>query len=994
MRWALLLLGAGSLPAAITNVRVSGAIATQAVIAWTAPDVFPCRVEVSQSATYAPLVPDVNASLFAGANLDSRPGSIATGRLRVFVAGKRSVETASDANNYSRALQAVTTHYFRITCGADTATGSFTTATIPEGHSYGDPIPVSSANDGTYIYPTMPLGAGNRGAATIDPHTGALVKNLFLPTDIQGVATAGMGTAAGFSTLCHPTPVKASDENKYGYHCTFGTYQGLYWIASDGESRFLGPMWVQAANGWGRTQCKGNNGSPFDPADGNPNNLYCLMVKSPGYNDYVLAKGVYQGHDVPGNDASVTNQTMYGWLPHASITQIVPWARSLSTLWNEFDPANFRTMTANAAGNAVNGLYVIRDYPGQDQVGWIGVFDMTRTSAQQIARFGNANGCIDNPPVTGGTYAGAAGCFVASANTFAMGQGSALRYNVLHSDEPDVATGHFIPITLNPMRRYAIYYAVTLPSGLSTSGPCINTQPPGSTVPNWPDTTWAAGCSTITVAGEPALTGGSPAGWPAGITALPEDWLSVNSYQASSNEIMRLLDKGSDGRTWYVQRQYPSGAAVYASVAPGGTLGMGAPTSIFHVFWDIDAEPLSPTSASVYLDVLPVVHTAYATSSYGRWTIAADVAQPGTEPERLTNPPATIRQLRPVFNGLAPLTTTTSENAVDTHPSLSVTNPPSKAVFDQMVTNLPFLGAFNYVSASVVMPVGGQLYCIRGLNPSLAANYKLIPYFGYSGSRAMKEVSGPTAQLATDSSTQFQWCAALNAGECYAGSLAGDVYFNAPGVVNAYCTNDYSALQGAMVVPNDICISPLTAWVQAIIMQSLVDDPFGHRLRAISNSLSKYVQETDYWISRTLPDGSWLFTALAMDSTVKLIEIPPLGADSVNRAVYVPVSVTLPPAAGIGSAVVEFGYAENGDPSAFYCTARREACVAQGSVFNPSNPFYFAVTEAGAISGTPCQSGCTITIPAVPGRVLYYRVDSRDGSGRVVGQQVGAQAVR
>ena len=989
MRWALLLLGAGSLPAAITNVRVSGVIATQAVIAWTAPDVFPCRVEVSQSATYAPLVPDVNASLFAGANLDSRPGSIANGRLRIFVAGKRSVETASDANNYSRALQAATTHYFRITCGADTATGSFTTATIPEGHSYGDPIPVSSANDGTYIYPTMPLGAGNRGALTVDPHTGALVKNLFLPTDTQNVTTAGMGTAAGYATLCHPTPVKASDENKYGYHCTFGTYQGLYWIASDGESRFLGPMWVQAGNGWGRSICKGANGSPFDPADGNPNNLYCLMVKSPGFNDYVLAKAVYQGHDVPGNDVSVTNQPQYGWLPHTSITQIVPWARSLSTLWNEFDPANSRTMTGNAQGNAANGLYVIRDYNGQDQVGWIGVFDMNRTSAQQVARFGNANGCIDNPPVTGGTYAGAAGCFVASTNTYAMGQGSAFRYSVLHNFEPDVALGQFVPVSLNPMRRFSRYYTVTLPSGLNSYTPCTMVQPAGSTVPNWPDGSWSAGCSTLTVSGEPVLTVAGTE-WPATIPALPEDLMGVNTSSAT-NEIMRLLDKGSDGKTWYVQRRY-GGANVYDTVIAGGAMNMASPFyPTGHVFWDTGNDPFA---ADVYPDVLPSLHGAYAKSSYGRWTIAADIAQTGTEPERLINPSSTIRQIWPVFNGLAPLTTSTSENAVDTHPSLSISNPPSKAVFDQVITNLPYLGAYNYVIASRVTLLGGQLYRIRGLSPSPAANYKLISYFAHSGGRAMREVSGPTARLAADSSTQFQWCVALNAGECYDGSLAGDVYFNAPGVVNAYCTNDYSALQGAMVVPNDICISPLTAWVQAIIMQSLVDDPFGHRLRVISNSLSKYVQETDFWNSRTLPDGSWLFTSLAMDSTVKLIEIPPLGADSVNRAVYVPVSVTLPAAAGIGSAVVEFGYAENGDPSAFYCTARREACIAQGSAFNPSNPFYFAVTEAGAISGTPCQSGCTITIPAVPGRVLYYRVDSRDGSGRVVGQQVGVQAVR
>jgi len=74
---------------AVGNVAVRGVTSTQAILTYTAPDAGVCSVEASESATYRPLVHDVDPVLFAGANLDSRAESMSSGRERVFVIGKR-----------------------------------------------------------------------------------------------------------------------------------------------------------------------------------------------------------------------------------------------------------------------------------------------------------------------------------------------------------------------------------------------------------------------------------------------------------------------------------------------------------------------------------------------------------------------------------------------------------------------------------------------------------------------------------------------------------------------------------------------------------------------------------------------------------------------------------------------------------------------------------------------------------------------------------------
>ena len=84
----------------------------------------------------------------------------------------------------------------------------------------------------------------------------------------------------------------------------------------------------------------------------------------------------------------------------------------------------------------------------------------------------------------------------------------------------------------------------------------------------------------------------------------------------------------------------------------------------------------------------------------------------------------------------------------------------------------------------------------------------------------------------------------------------------------------------------------------------------------------------------------------------------------------------------MNNAVIEFGYQEYGAPGAINCTTRNDACIATASTVPTGNqPFYFASENP---AGASCASGCTIAIPAISQRVLYYQVKYRAANNTVL----------
>ena len=277
-------------------------------------------------------------------------------------------------------------------------------------------------------------------------------------------------------------------------------------------------------------------------------------------------------------------------------------------------------------------------------------------------------------------------------------------------------------------------------------------------------------------------------------------------------------------------------------------------------------------------------------------------------------------------------------------------------------------------------------------------NRRIQPTWASCGSQALIDVSsGATGDVLSDTvADSYKYCVARKGGECRAGSQPGDIYVNCPNMTRrpsgSYGCNWYSENQDK---PVDICVGNMSAYLNSIVQVGFKQNDFTGALgRSLTKGLARYRLMDDYWHGKALSDASWLvfrsmYTGGAWTDILlgKLPPYPP--TDSVARWTFQPIPVKLTPAAGLAvdNAIIEFGYAENGSPGSFYCTSRQEKCLATAATV-PTTPFAFPSDGAGGqesgVAGLGCAHGCTIAVPAISQRMLYYQVKYRDASNKTL----------
>jgi hypothetical protein len=277
-------------------------------------------------------------------------------------------------------------------------------------------------------------------------------------------------------------------------------------------------------------------------------------------------------------------------------------------------------------------------------------------------------------------------------------------------------------------------------------------------------------------------------------------------------------------------------------------------------------------------------------------------------------------------------------------------------------------------------------------SPALAiAAQKTLPTHLFCGQSVLSNISGPAAVIDGTSVHNYQVVMVLHAGEGYAGSSAGDALVNCPYVVNRYSfagpadrTSGQSGTLGdggdqvdINVIPGSCCAHVLTQ----IDFSNSASSLDGSAVRVLGHGLWRYHWYSVFAACRATPDGLGCEEeAVGVDgfkTQILLVTFPPSVFDSINRTGFINMPVPVS-ADGSPYAIIEFGYAENGDPQmGLYCTARQEACRTKpGS----GDPFQYA---SEAQFPTSCSGGCTLNIPGISQRKLFYRVLRTDSKGGV-----------
>jgi hypothetical protein len=275
---------------------------------------------------------------------------------------------------------------------------------------------------------------------------------------------------------------------------------------------------------------------------------------------------------------------------------------------------------------------------------------------------------------------------------------------------------------------------------------------------------------------------------------------------------------------------------------------------------------------------------------------------------------------------------------------------------------------------------------------------KLQPTWAYCGMQPLIDASSATTGdvLSDTAADSYKYCIARKPGECRTAALPGDIYVNCPNETKraggSYGCSWSSQNQD---VPVDICVGNMSGYLNSIVQVGFKKNDFTGALgRALTKGLARYKLIDPYWHGKAVSDASWvmfrsMYTSGAWTDVLlgKLPPFPP--TDSVVRSTFQPLAVNLTPPTGlaVSNAIVQFGYTENGSPGQFYCTSRQEKCLATAAAV-PVVPFQFASEGAGGVeagvSGVPCRNGCSVAIPAISQRILYYQVKYRDASNNTV----------
>jgi len=326
-----------------------------------------------------------------------------------------------------------------------------------------------------------------------------------------------------------------------------------------------------------------------------------------------------------------------------------------------------------------------------------------------------------------------------------------------------------------------------------------------------------------------------------------------------------------------------------------------------------------------------------------------------------------------------------SGDAWQKHPGAPEAVNAAPAIERQWGLDDPFLDADPDARPSSMTHVSGSLWLVT---MGTALNLKKDGILAVAGEKPLVDVSGPGSMIGDTERDNYKICIPYAANECVEGSspAAGmaqtKVYVNTPRIDTKTTCRRGDIRAG---FEDMLCIENIPAISALIQIGISKDDRTGSSFRQLSHVLTPI--KRGGLSGQALPDGKWVIATggFSTRSDLMLVEVPPWRTDGENRGDFLHLKIPLqPPAAlGVRNAILEFGYDLN-----FYCASRQEACVAASADYSQANPFWYENSDVTNGNwngrGVACSTTCTVTMPVIPGHVVYYRWKYRDGSNQVI----------
>lgn len=697
------------------------------------------------------------------------------------------------------------------------------------------------------------------------------------------------------------------------------------------------------------------------------------------------------------------NQTPY--TAGNTITQQIAAALQNNFSWDPSFTNNFE-MTQIAGNYAVFS----KSSSAQNNMCWLAIFDLrTYQLVKLFDTFNSAGmrwgGCHSNgiDGYDGGTQASVSVSLLTSHNVSGYLSGPFHIQSILAKSLDGGATWNSDTSLTNTQAAacgtnpYGITGLQCLKLKISSDRPCsFSSNPTDADVARWPCPWKAASSSPMTLeAGDYFSTRDTP-----------------TSLLDGKHEKFRILSKVANGDgtfTLEVQRwstcdnidsDFSKGAVQYYdhlytgitnSVHPNGWIGFMTPTGVCAgnpTWFNLDG----PTS-------IFNVDASQLTSSHNTIGIAPDGVrslQVGPGVSRLGVLPQMLDHAQDyVFDtGQAPFAgiPRVSSGEVEQYPSLGnwmVQGTLRRGQYYDFRHINPDTGSYPEVAVNIwsqnYTKVTGQSFTYKmDVYQGVASQKERRPSV-FSSRGTYQDISGPGSLI--DDTKMYTYCIAYKAGECRPDSTVNAVYV---------VTRNANIAGGNCITDTFRVFAPCATslWTHAAWMiqdDAMRDDPLGKRYRRLTMAMTGPGAQYQYTSPHMTPDGNFALVRAGWPEGVRpdmlVYKIPPPPQDDTrDRSQYVPIAVSLP--AGSGYARIRFGYAENGTVSNFYCTSRRESCLTDRTVAP------FAFEQSDTLSATDCRTGCTIKVPALPGRVIYYRVEtSTDGSTGWVSGDVRVSAI-